>query len=330
MFIRSCVAVFPAMLLLLTSPVLANDTTASVATGGLVFTRNSAVSMEQEDLFISESEIRVDYVFRNTSSQDVDTIVAFPMPDLEARYESDIAIPDMGSDNFLDFAVTIDGKAIKPELQQRGLVGTLDITDMLVSHDIPVSPQNPLALQAVGKLESAVKQDWQNRGILADNDDYAFAPAWTLKSTYWWMGHFPAGRDVRVSHRYRPSVGGTVSLNFDPADQSREGPNHDHARRFCRDKSFNQAVAKILRESPPDTSPLYENWISYILTTGGNWSGPIGKFKLTIDKGETGNLISFCGSNVKKTGSTTFEMTAQDFWPERDLEILLLKRRKFE
>ncbi|EJN04053.1 DUF4424 domain-containing protein [Phyllobacterium sp. YR531] len=328
MLARFCLAALSA--LLLSSPVLANDTTAAVETGGLVYTRNSVISMEQEDLFISENEIRVDYVFRNTSNADVENIIAFPMPELQPVYMSDIAIPDMGSDNFLDFTVTIDGKPIKPELQQRGYVAGLDITDVLVANNIPISPQNPSVRQAVENLDSSLKQEWENRGILQDNDEYALAPAWVLKSTYWWVGHFPAGKDVRVSHRYKPSVGGTVSLNFDPDDNRTHGPNFEHAQKYCRDKNFNQSVAKIAKKAGPERTALYENWISYILTTGGNWAGPIKKFKLTIDKGDTDNLISFCGDNVKKIGPTTFEMTAQDFWPERDLEILLLKRNKFE
>ena len=68
-----------------------------------------------------------------------------------------------------------------------------------------------------------------------------------------------------------------------------------------------------------------EQRIEYVLTTGGNWAlGTIGDFKLTIDKGDPDNLVSFCGENVRKTGPTTFEMTAKDFYPERDLDILIL------
>jgi hypothetical protein len=70
---------------------------------------------------------------------------------------------------------------------------------------------------------------------------------------------------------------------------------------------------------------LYESWISYVLTTGGNWYGPIKKFTLTVDKGDKANFVSFCGTGVKKIGPTSFRMTATDFYPERDLDILLLQ-----
>ena len=62
-----------------------------------------------------------------------------------------------------------------------------------------------------------------------------------------------------------------------------------------------------------------------MLTTGANWGGPIKDFTLTIDKGAPENLVSFCGEGVKKIGPTTFEMKATDFYPEKDIHILLLK-----
>jgi hypothetical protein len=74
-----------------------------------------------------------------------------------------------------------------------------------------------------------------------------------------------------------------------------------------------------------------ESWISYIWSTGSNWSGPIGKFHLTIDKGDPKNLVSFCwDGEVKKMGPTTFEMTATDWYPPygKELEILILTHQE--
>jgi hypothetical protein len=71
-----------------------------------------------------------------------------------------------------------------------------------------------------------------------------------------------------------------------------------------------------------------EQRISYILTTANNWAAPIKQFHLTVDKGDPDALVSFCGTNVRKTGATTFEMTATDFVPERELEVLIVKPHK--
>jgi hypothetical protein len=45
-----------------------------------------------------------------------------------------------------------------------------------------------------------------------------------------------------------------------------------------------------------------------VLKTGANWAGPIGDFRLTLNKGDPKALISFCETGVVKTGPTTLEM----------------------
>ena len=64
----------------------------------------------------------VDYVFRNQTDKDVETIVAFPMPDIDGnRTTTGRILPDDTSDNFLGFEVTVDGKAVKPSSSRRPL-----------------------------------------------------------------------------------------------------------------------------------------------------------------------------------------------------------------
>jgi len=86
-----------------------------------------------------------------------------------------------------------------------------------------------------------------------------------------------------------------------------------------------KTAAKLEKAANDQTGPYFmESWISYVLTTGANWGGPIKHFKLTVDKGSPKNYVSFCGEGVRKVGPTTFEMTAEDFYPQKDLDFLLL------
>jgi hypothetical protein len=105
-------------------------------------------------------------------------------------------------------------------------------------------------------------------------------------------------------------------------------PASEYKTKYCTDEAFISAVRKTLpNPQEPWGAPFSESWISYVLTTGGNWSGgAIERFRLVVDKGSPANLVSFCGEDVTKIGPTTFEMVKTDFWPERDLEILILKR----
>jgi hypothetical protein len=72
-----------ALVLSLARPILANDTMVTLEAGGLVPVKSSKVAMESERLRISVHRVTVDYVFRNTSDQDVDAVVAFPLPELD-------------------------------------------------------------------------------------------------------------------------------------------------------------------------------------------------------------------------------------------------------
>ena len=119
--------------------------------------------------------------------------------------------------------VTQDGAPITPELQARVYVGTLDMTDVVRSAGIPMNPQSQRARDAVSNLPAETIEDWLTRGLVVPDifDDGSgvktqYAPMWTLKSAYYWKTAFPVGKDITVSHTYRPSVGGTVATQSRP------------------------------------------------------------------------------------------------------------------
>lgn len=318
--------------LVMAMPALANDTTAVLEAGGLVFTRQDDIAMESEDLFISEKEVRVDYVFRNDAETDLETVVAFPMPEIGGSLEFMGGLDNTEQDNFMGFTVTQDGKPIKTKLQQRATVNGIDVTADIVAAGVALMPVSQAAVAQIAKLPEAVQKDWETRGIIL-NVAYSsegeavkpeYYPLWKLSSVFWWRTMFPADSKVTVQHRYKPSVGGTVAMVFiqdgKPSDYYGE-----YRDRYCIDDAFMKTAAKLEKEQNPDAGKFYyERWLSYILTTGANWNGPIEKFKLTVDKGDPKNYISFCGEGVKKIGPTTFEMTATDFYPQKDLHLLLV------
>ncbi|TIO09251.1 DUF4424 domain-containing protein [Mesorhizobium sp.] len=323
--------VLTAALALLATPVFANDSIAELGTGGLILSRSDAVAMESEDLTISPEKVTVDYVFRNNTDKDVDAIVAFPMPDIEGDPYEMPAIPDE-DDNFLGFEVTIDGVAAKPQLEQKAFALGIEISADLKAQNVPFYPFGDAAKAALAKLPQAVADDWVDRGLIIEDtaDDGSgmktvYVPFWQLRSTYWWRSTFPANKAVHVAHRYKPSVGGTSSVSFF-YDGQFQGQYAAYKTRYCMDQTFENAIRKAAKGNPDGTPRYFESRIAYILTTGGNWAtGAIGKFKLTVDKGDPKNLVSFCGENVRKVGPTRFEMTAENFYPEHDIDILLLE-----
>jgi hypothetical protein len=326
-----------AAMLLIAAPAFANDTAAVLTTGGLEFVSHGEITMESEELFISKDEIRVTYVFRNDSAEDHDLLVAFPMPDIVPDHFSPVAFPMGPSDNLFEFQTTFDGMPVDATLHEYAYAAGVDRTKMLEKLGLPLVPISQEAIDAVDALDDATTAELLHLGLaIPDEFDAGEGwekhhwPSWTYRAAYTWEATFPAGKRVTVEHRYKPSVGGTAGVSFLSEPFEGYDPGADYKRKYCTDDGFLSAVRKTLTSpEEPWSAPFTESWISYILTTGGNWAGGgIEKFRLVVDKGSEDNLVSFCGDGIKKIGPATFEMVKEDFWPEQELEILILERHE--
>jgi|WetSurMetagenome_2_1015567.scaffolds.fasta_scaffold449131_1 hypothetical protein len=97
------------------SVVHANDSSALLEAGGIVFTVSKDVSMESEELWIGRELVRVSYVFKNTGPADVKTEIAFPVPGLpicdennDSECDGDIQV--RGGTNPMMFKMSVDGR----------------------------------------------------------------------------------------------------------------------------------------------------------------------------------------------------------------------------
>ena len=265
-------------------------------------------------------EVRVNYIFHNDTGRDVDALVTFPMPDIGGFLDANPqAIPDQDSDNFMDFTAKQDGKPVPVTLQQRAFVQDEDVTARLKAAGIPLMPYASATAAALNALPSGKAAAFGDRFMINMGDEATpdYTGVWTLKSAYVWKAHFPAGKDVTVSHTYRPSVGGTVQ----PRYLTDGKPNEEYPayqKKYCMEPSFLKASKKAL------AAGYYESRISYVLSTGANWNGPIRDFTLTVDKGDKDNYVSFCANGVKKIGPTTFQVKYRDFTPKGDFDVVIL------
>lgn len=338
--------------LMLAAPAVGNDTMAQLGTGGLVFVTNEQIRMASEDLYISPTEVRVTYEFENTSEEDQHILVAFPMPDIQGSGDFMVDVPiqnaNYGSadpiedpDNLFGFATTFNDVPVEAELHQYVFNNNIDYTKLLKNLGVPLEPFGEATSDALAKLDADDIQNLTRLGLVfsyefdaGNGAEIDVVPLWTLRSTYSWEATFKPGISD-VVHTYRPSVGGTVATTFVPkqGDADSEQRYAEYVKKYCVEGNLLSTLRKqAITEDGWTNYPYYENWISYIWSTGNNWSGSIGKFTLTVDKGSTDNLVSFCGEDVKKIGPTTFQMTATDWWPpyDRELEILLLKKVEAE
>jgi hypothetical protein len=277
-----CIAIVAWVLSL--TPVFANDTTAELATGGLVFTKSEHIEMQSEELFISTKEIRVQYHFFNNSNNEFVTQVAFPMPDIPYGADDfNFAVPTTDPQNILGFTTTVNGRPVEARVEQKAFVGGTDRTEILRHLNVPITPPPDQNLDFV----SQSKWDELIRFGLArleDNgkDDRHIYAHWTLKTTYYWQQSFPAHQKVVIDHRYLPSVGGVVPMSASDLINHPGNLQIDRSKginRYCIDQTFLAAIAK------PSDATWEQHFLEYILVTGANWSGPIKNFRLVVDKG---------------------------------------------
>jgi hypothetical protein len=288
----------------------ANDSSAELAIGGLVFTKNTSIEMLSEDLFLSTEQIRVRYRFYNSSNDDIVVHVAFPLPDLKVDPDDDVTVvPTDDPLNFVGFNTDVDGQAVHANVEQKAIIDDQDRSAELRKLGVSLSPY-----RLPHEISAGLKSDLERRGLI--NSDGI--PKWTLKTTFYWEQRFPSRRELVVEHRYKPSVGSTVDQPTSGLADILNGPLYS---KYCIEKSFLNDLSK-------KHDQFGQMRIDYILTTGANWSGPIRQFRVVVDKGATESLVSFCGQNVRKIAPTQFEMQADNFIPRTNLSVLILERHK--
>jgi len=316
-------------------PASANDTSAELATGGLIFVANDAVEMRSEKLFISTQQVRVTYEFFNRSDKDVTVLVAFPLPEIRiSEQDENIAVPTEDPVNIFGFKTTVNGTPVKTEMEQRVTAVGIDRTQYLRSLGIPLAPHLKPTGQALDALAPEKWPELIDLG-LAEVTEYDAGQGmkkhlearWGLATTYYWKQTFPAKTTTVIQHQYVPSVGGSAQTSLGAPGEASLPGYADYPKKYCIDKAFMATIQSLRKQNKSEFGPPYsEQRIDYILKTGANWSGPIQSFELTVDKGAPDALVSFCGAGVKKISATQFQMTAKDFSPDGNLSVLILRK----
>ncbi|MDE2184177.1 MAG: DUF4424 family protein [Alphaproteobacteria bacterium] len=310
-------------------PAKADDSSAMLSAGGIVFTKSTPVRMAAEDLYVSPKAVRIRFEFANDTAKDVETVVAFPLPDLDTAEFWGSAVGTLTDDarNFVGFTAKVDGKPVAFRIDQRAILKGKDVTDELLTAGVPV---NVVAGEGYRQLD-ALSPDKKKKLIaqgLADGGADEFVPQWTVKTAFYWTQKFPAHKTVVIEHSYQPVTGQSF---FSPGDMKRSD-KYDNVD-YCFDEPTwatlrtKSAAAKKAQGDAGGYLNAYQT--GYILMTARNWSGPIGRFHLTLDKLKPDNVLSLCWDGaLKRSGPTTFEFTQTNFTPARDIHLLVLETQK--
>jgi hypothetical protein len=311
-------------------PALANDSTGFESTTGIRLAATADIRMASENLFISPTQIRIDYVFHNVTDHPITALMVFPLPDLDLSQgmtAANWAFP-AARDNFLDFKVTVDGRLVTPRLERRAFFKGRDVTRKVAAAGaLGIAPWLPGAYERqTAALPAAVLARLRQGGLIAEGDD-PDTPQWHLRIRYSWTQTFPAGADVHLHQTYHPFVGTAVVDDVTGIDgRTVVGRLLDHhaptADRYCLDRGTRRALIAAGKRNAL-AGAVAE--LDYILTTARNWRGPIGRFHLTIDKGTPANIVSLCWPGLRKTGPTTFTWSGTDFVPRHDIALLIFE-----
>ncbi|MEZ5799003.1 MAG: DUF4424 family protein [Paracoccaceae bacterium] len=337
-----------ATLIALPPPGYANDGFGGLSATGLTFGQTGAVAMETEDLYIGLDRVVVDYSFRNLTDHDVTGEVIFPVPPVHvwSGWDSAMNLPeDAPGKDLVDFSVTVDGvpvavaldriAVLEPPWQEgRPLSAQYDtpgedVTAQVLALGLPLVVDPQAILPRLLAMTPEEKAKAQAAGLA---DFYPADPAngipeeayasYSIVLRYHWTQTFPAGAVVKVHHEYDSRPPGGLFYWSDPPEDYQQYIKD----MYCIDSGTSKAIVKALHRPSGgefgDYGTAYN--IAYVLRTANSWAGPIGRFRLTLDKGDARNVISLCAEGVKKTGPTTFVVEKTDYTPERDLEVLVV------
>jgi hypothetical protein len=227
------------------------------------------------------------------------------------------------SPNFMGFALTVDGKTVAATPDERAVLNGRDVTAQVKAAGLPINIAGSKLVDRIGRLSPAAKKSLAAAGLVEIDGNEAH-PHWIAKTSYWWHQVFPAGKTVVIEHRYQPVTG---QFFFGLNDLT--GKDRHYTRDYCLDAPAQAAIrARIARLDPMGANGQYLQayQTDFVLKTANNWKGPIGHFRLTLDKLKPENLLSLCWDGaLKKTTPATFEASRDSFAPKRDIRLLVLQ-----
>ena len=327
-----CLSIILILLLLLAPPpVQANDTIGRVGAGGIELLKSDSIAMVDEVLEISTKSIRVHYRFRNESTEDIQTTVAFPMPPY--GWKAGQAAGEVNIGPLKGFRLWVNGQAVPVQPHRAAMLGDRDITGQL--------RQIGLSDEQIFDTFGGCHQDG-NPSVICEisgeqRDEIAKiggmdseCPAWKVAETAYWEQLFPAGKDVEIEHEYPPFVGGSYSIPYQRRHGYTAGNDIPTTSRYSKDEAClnddgRQAILRRVHEQAQSGAgwvmvDLHD--VEYILGTGRNWKGPIRNFTLRLRKESPDQVVSLCfPGQAKRLDPLTLEFSQKDFTPPDRLVV---------
>jgi hypothetical protein len=304
----------------------ANETAAGISASGIYFKDEKRISIEKEVLYISPEKVEVSYLFKNHSSENIVTMVAFPVPE----YHFDESAQEQASwRDFHDFTVEVNDKKVNHEVETKAMYMGKDYAPLLKRMGVPVNDYGQdrsrcnkgesrkcnfsYVFQHLKEKDKKTLVDLELVMPFEGNHEY---PTWNVSTKYHWTQIFPANSITAIKHTYTPNTW-TDTLDYKYLELS------------CADEEIKSWLQKSNYGRTLN--------VKYILLTANNWKQPIKEFHMIVEVNNRlrhawgSDLdpwrISMCSDEkLTKVNSTRYEVVINDFIPRKDIDVYFIGR----
>lgn len=284
------------------------------AAAGPVFTLPAGVSVERQEVHISIHSVRLTYVFKSSAHRNVH--FSFSLPEMWVDANPDIAALDENSEaagldadtrpaNYLDLSVSVNGRKLALAGHGRARLEGKDVTRQLLDAGVPLLT-GPDGDPAWRRLPPETQATLAAGGLMSED-----TALWTYQADFEWDAALAPG-ETRVEVGYAPLARYWSDINLD--DFPEMATDGSATRAYCIDVAVRRAFL---------SRHQYELYtVTHLAAPAGHWRGPVGHYRLVIDKGATTNLVAFCPLSARKVSPTTFEWTATNFTQDSPTGVL--------
>jgi hypothetical protein len=287
-----------------------------LAAGGLIFSGNLNLTIEQQELTIAPDAVHLNYSIRNGDAANHTITIAFPFPDVDGGTSPDVfgkepTLENAWPTSVMGVVIAVDGLRPNYTIEQRAIAVGLDVTKVISDAGLPLFPHAADLEQRLVDLDPAIRTDLIERGILKIDDD-VLSPSWTLKSTAYWRQPFPAGETLALALHYQPLTGRNAfsSGALQPLKTS-----------VCVNAGLEQSIVQLASGGRAMTMVA----VGYIAHPGAEALGPVGRFRLTIETSDPKSIVATCRQGLTRIGPTTSDSTATNHPMDEDFRFLFVR-----
>ena len=313
---RTFIAAFGCAATLAIIPAAAEDAGRGIgyAATGPVFDLPAGISVARQDVHISLDSVRLTYVFKTSRRGNVH--FSFALPEMPVDAGEDIATLDKNSEaaglaadtqpaNYLHLSVSVNGGKLTLGGHGRALLNGKDVTRQLRDAGVPLLSGPDGA--AWRHLRPDARTKLEANGLMALD-----AAAWTYQAEFAWDTVLEPGETrVEVSYATLAKYWSDITVDHFPEI----APGGSATRAFCIDDALRRAFFR-----KPFSYDIYT--VTNLAASSNGWHGPVGHYRLVVDKGAATNLVAFCPPAARKISPTTFEWTATNYTPGGQTGVL--------